>query len=1456
LAERKRPPASEGKDKAQRTGSAAPTSIRHPVVAIGASAGGLEACRQLLDAIPVPVGMSFIVVQHLDPDSPSMLADLLASHTGMKVREAADQSPIELDHVYVIPPGVYLSVSQGALRISRPTARHGARMPFDFLLHALAKDYGPLAACVILSGMGSDGSLGLPDIKAKGGFIVVQKPGEAAFGSMPDNAIATDLVDMILPVGEIPAALVKHFRTGRNAVNAGMAETSRPALTEIVELLRNETGHNFSLYKTGTLQRRIERRMGMAGMTIGNMAGYLDRLHRDPAELSALSKDLLIHVTRFFRDPEVFEALSASIIPEILSGRTKDDPVRIWVAGCSTGEETYSLAILFQEEIARQKLDVTLQVFASDVDADAIATARDGIYPSTIEGHVSAARLERFFTRGASGYSVVPELRAMVIFTVQDVLADPPFSRIDFVSCRNLLIYLKPEAQAKVITLLHFALSMGGVLLLGAAETAGVDVARLAVVSKAHRLYRKVGRSKPGELSFCRLVAGMPGLASRQGKNAVPLRTAILAELCRKLLLDAFAPAAVLVNRAYQCLYVLGGMDRYLRVADGMPSHDLLQLVPKEIRAKLRAALRRVGEGRPHVVVEGCRILGTGEDHTFRIDIRSVPLEGEELLLICFIDDVAGSLANAAPPMPKDIPRIARLERDLEATKAELIGAIRDLEVSNEAQKFVNDEALSVNEEYQSANEELLTSKEELQSLNEELTALNGQLQETLELQRTTSNDLQNVLYSTDIATIFLDRDLNIRFFTPATRSLFRVIATDVGRPLTDLTSLASDGALPRDARTVLETLVPVEREVEGADGAWFSRRVTPYRTHENGVEGVVVTFSDISEQKRTSVALDEARQRADRANAAKTRFLAAASHDLRQPLQTMTLIQGMLAKELKGERDARLVGRLGQSLLAMAGMLNTLLDISQIEAGTIQARVVDFDAQDLLDGVRNEFADVAQAQRLELRIVASTLRINGDPELLGQMLRNLVANAVKYTKEGCILVGLRRRNNTADFAVLDTGVGIPASELDTIFDEYHQIDNPARERSRGLGLGLAIVRRLGHLMKLRVTVRSRPGQGSGFAVEGIPLADSSPKRRPDDDTTHAAGGSAPRHTARVLVIEDDTELCALLQLLLVEEGHVVISCHDGVAALALVRERKFLPDLVLADYNLPNGINGVAVATQIRTLLGRQVAALILTGDTSSVAANDAARHDCMLIKKPVDAQEVTRTIQQLISARVEAPVVGDWSRELVRTAKTGEQSSVFIVDDDPQICEALRLVLETEGRAALTFSSSEAFLAAYRPGAGACLLLDASLPGMSGLDLLDHLHRLSDPMPVILITGKSDVAMAVQALRAGAADFIQKPVDADELLSSIERAIARSVDTGRSQAAREAAEAVIAQLTPRQREIMGMVLAGHPSKNIAADLGISQRTVENHRAEIMRRTGSRSLPALARLAVTASGA
>jgi len=466
------------------------------VVGIGASAGGLEASRKLIDVLPASSGMAFILVQHLDPTHESLMVDLLSGHTGMPVRQAADGMIVEPDHVYVIPPGTYLSVAGGALRVTVPLAHHGARMPFDFLLHSLAETFGARAAGVVLSGTGADGSLGLHDIKKHGGLAIAQDPTEAAFDGMPQSAIQAGAVNVVLPIAAIPGALMSFSRS--EPVN-DVAEAS-DWLPRIIGMLRAKTPHDFTLYKPGTLRRRIERRMAILSLRASDIDHYLDILQGDEAELDLLAKDLLIHVTSFFRDPKVFDVLESEIIPGLVQRAGADGPLRIWVPGCSTGEEAYSLAILFREAITAAKLNVKLQLFASDVDPDAVASAREGVYPKSIEGQVSPERLARYFSRDDRGYRAAPELRSCVVFTVQDVLADPPFARLDMVSCRNLLIYLAPEAQAKVISLFHFALREGGVLLLGNAETIGGVAGRFEVISKPARLYRHIGGRRPGDL--------------------------------------------------------------------------------------------------------------------------------------------------------------------------------------------------------------------------------------------------------------------------------------------------------------------------------------------------------------------------------------------------------------------------------------------------------------------------------------------------------------------------------------------------------------------------------------------------------------------------------------------------------------------------------------------------------------------------------------------------------------------------------------------------------------------------------------------------------------------------------------------------------------------------------------------------------------------------------------------
>ncbi|MEA2740266.1 MAG: two-component system, chemotaxis family, CheB/CheR fusion protein [Acetobacteraceae bacterium] len=1380
-----------------------------------------------------------------------MMVDLLARSTSMEVRQAAEGMPIEPDYLYVIPPGTYLSVGAGMLHLSPPQARHGARLPFDFLLHSLALDLGSRAVCVVLSGTGADGSLGLKAVKESGGFVIAQDPEEAGYPGMPRNAITSGAVDLVLSAAEIPDALRRLHVIHDTKAPA----ESRDRLAEIIELLRVNTAHDFRLYKPGTLQRRIERRMGMASVDTNDMERYIQKLRADAGELALLAKDLLINVTNFFRDPQVFETLAEKIIPEIVRSHAPDRPIRIWVAGCSTGEETYSLAILFREEIAAAKLGIKLQIFASDVDPDAVTIAREGLYPQTIEGDVSAERIARFFAKEDDHYRISAELRAAVVFTVQDVLADPPFSRLDFVSCRNLLIYLRPEAQAKVLALFHFALEQGGILLLGTSETVDDPNGHFEVVSKSDRIYRQTGRGRAGEFAFIRTVNDGARVAVRPGQTQAPSRQAALAELCRRMVIEAYAPAAVLVNRRNEWLYSLGPTDRYLRVVPGAPSFDLLAMARQGIRTKLRSAIHKALQENARVVTAGGQVKEAGSSASFSISVQPIRHDGEDLLLVCFENDPKPGIARERPAITGDALAVSELEKELEATRTELQGAIHNLEISGEEQKAINEEALSVQEEYQSTNEELLTSKEELQSLNEELTALNSQLQETLERQRTTSNDLQNVLYSTDVATLFLDRKLAIRFFTPATKALFSIIPSDLGRPLSDLSSLAADADLLTDAKTVLRSLEPIEREIEAQNGACYIRRVLPYRTQDNGVEGVVITFADITDRRQVSDELSVAKRQAELANAAKSRFLAAASHDLRQPLQTLALVQGLLAKNVESEKARKLVSRLDQTLGAMSGMLNALLDINQIETGTVHAEVTTFAVNDLLDQLRDEFSYHAQAKGLVLRVVPCTLSIRSDPRLLEQMIRNLLANGLKYTRRGSVLLGCRRHQGTLTLEVWDTGIGIAADEIDAIFEEYHQIDNAARERSRGLGLGLSIVQRLGVLLDHPVRVRSWPDKGSVFSID-VPL--TAVRAIVPRERRLAGAQDEPsqdvHHTGTILVIEDDPDVRELLEAFLKDDGHAVTTASDGIIALDLVKRGVVGPDLILADYNLPTGMDGVRATILLREAMQRPVPAIILTGDISTGTLNSIALEDCIHLSKPMKLKELTQAVQRLlplsgVATRVRVP-------RLAESQNGASPPVIFVVDDDDGIRQAIRGVLEDDGRAVEDFATCESFLEAFQPGREACLVVDAYLPGMSGLGLLRHLHDAGHRLPSVMITGSSDVPMAVQAMKAGASDFIEKPISRGELLACVDRALDQARDSGKLSAWRKDAANHVAGLTVRQRQVMEMVLAGHPSKNIAADLGISQRTVENHRASIMQKMGTRSLPALARLALAAERA
>jgi len=716
-------------------------------------------------------------------------------------------------------------------------------------------------------------------------------------------------------------------------------------------------------------------------------------------------------------------------------------------------------------------------------------------------------------------------------------------------------------------------------------------------------------------------------------------------------------------------------------------------------------------------------------------------------------------------------------------------------------------------------------------------------LQETLERHRTTANDLQNVLYSTDVATLFLDSDLNIRFFTPTARTVFRVIATDIGRPLADLAALSRDEDLGPDARAVLTSSESIEREIPGANGVWFLRRIQPYRTDSGRVEGVVITFIDITERKRTHAALISAKREADRATIAKSRFLAAASHDLRQPLQSLTLLHGLMARGKRSAEALRHATLLDRTLKSMTDMLDSLLDVNRIESGVVRPKMRPIAIAPLIERLASEFAPLCELKGISLRLVPCASWVETDPQLLEQILRNLLSNALKYTTDGGILIGCRKKGQKLTVQVCDSGIGVPDSERVAIFDAYHQAAKPDFLSDQGLGLGLSIVKRLAKLLDHPVAVRSTPGKGSVFmitlpivAAQGAAQVDTAPE---EIDTIHQTG--------TILLVEDEDDLRDLLCEMLETDGHSVVALSNAHDALEWAAGDVEPPDLLLTDFDLHGGTTGMSLANDLPNILGLDIPTIILTGDITTETLQRIAATRFDQISKPVLPEVLLARISVLVQ-----PGNATQSTEPGGLSAT-DQKTLHIVDDDPVIRETMRRLFQSEGWDVVTHRSAEAFLAAPRPETGACLVIDALLPGMGGVALLERLRTENSALPAVMLTAHGDAAMAVSAMKAGAADLIEKPVSAQDLLVSVEHAIERSTDLRARTAARHAARNSFAGLTARERDVLGEVLDGAPNKIIAADLGINQRTVENHRASVMRKTGAASLPELVRLALAA---
>lgn len=841
------------------------TAVAFPVVGIGASAGGIEAMIRFFEAMPCDSGMAFLVVMHLDPTRDSGLAHLLAQHNTMAFVEAADGMTIEPDHVYVIAPGCSLTIDDGKLRLTEPSEPRGHRYPIDRLFVSLAQHRRERAICIILSGTGSDGTEGLREVKAQGGCILVQDPTTARFDGMPRSVIAAQLADQVLPVEQMPEILLRYIR---HAYIAGPDVTEEkvtdgPSIEPVLAVLRSRAGQDFRQYKPSTLIRRIQRRMGLHN--IEGIDAYVELLRNSPAEIETLVRDLMISVTSFFRDPEAWKALDETVLAPLLAEHDSHTPVRLWVPACATGEEAYTLAMLViaRAEAANRHFDV--KVFGTDGREDSLNVARAGIYSEGAVASIPPNLLHRFFDKLDTSYQVKKELRDLVVFASHNLLRDPPFSRMDVISCRNLLIYLDPVAQKRAVGLLHFGLRENGHLLLGNAETVGKLDDLFQAVSKKWRIYRRLGQTRRDIVDFPALpvtARARPGDEPGSPGEAQP--PARLADVARRALLDRFAPTSVLIDRQCRALWFHGQTGDYLEPPPGEPSHDLLAMTREGLRLKLRDAVRSAADEKRTVAFDG-RIRQGGRFQAVAVTVAPLTAPGQEqLLLVSFANADASEISAAIPGEGRTSPEVESthrgFEEELKRTRGALQDTIDQLAIANEELKAANEEVTSMNEELQSTNEEQVTSQEELQSFNEELQTVNSQLQHKIQELEEATDTLNNLLASSEIATVFLDTNLCIRWFSPASKELLELVASDIGRPVTHFAWKVADEALLRDAGTALAKLSQIDAEVRGDAGRWYMRRLLPYRTHDNRIAGVVISFIDITDRKEAADAINAAR--------------------------------------------------------------------------------------------------------------------------------------------------------------------------------------------------------------------------------------------------------------------------------------------------------------------------------------------------------------------------------------------------------------------------------------------------------------------------------------------------------------------------------------------------------------------------------------------------------------------
>jgi len=1230
--------------------------LTFPVVGIGASAGGLQAIKLFFENMPQDNGMAFVIILHLSPDHQSIADKIIQEVTRMPVVQVHETTAIEQNHVYVISPALQLEMDDGYLKVSQVSKREGAHVAIDLFFRDLANAHQERAFCVVLSGTGSDGAIGLSRIKEQGGVTIAQAPDDAEFDGMPNAAIETGNVDLILPVVEMPQKVLEVWRTAQairlptannpelsafaplSGREAAMAEQ---LLQDILVQLRSGTGHDFKHYKRATVLRRIERRMQVTAQA--DLAAYYQFLQNNPDETKALLADMLIGVTNFFRDREAFEALERDVLPNLIKplepGYPDPEEVRVWSAGCSTGEEAYTLAMLVTDQLQQDASSAKLQVFATDIDERAIAAGRTGVYSEGIVTDVPPSKLRQYFVKEDHRYRVRKEIRERVLFAKHSLLSDPPFSQIDLIVCRNLLIYLDREVQREILQMFHFALRPGGYLFLGSSESADACHELFSPVDKRNRIFR----AKYGTASSRRTPTMPRGgyvrsqISLKTPEINVP-RKVSFADIHQRAI-ERSAPPSMIVDGNADILHMSENAGRFLRHVGGELSRNLLTLILPPLRLELRTTLFQVQQS--GATVKSRQVSLKRDDRHFLIDLVAQPYRDDEsdneFVLVMFeeLEVDAGEAQQAATQTENQV--LSSLERELQRTKLHLQDTIEQAEVSSEELKASNEEMQAINEELRSATEELETSKEELQSINEELLTVNYELKTKVEETDKINDYLTNLIASTDIATVFVDRSMRIKWFTPRATDIFSMLPVDTGRSLLDITHRLHYPGLASDAASVFESLNMIEREVSSTDNRWYIARLLPYRSSEDHIDGTVLTFIDISSRRSAE---DELRMGEERMRVAqntghlKDEFFAVMSHELKHPLNLIQLNAELLrrlpvTKSVSAATKA--VHTICEAVSSQSRIIDDLLDVARVSTGKLKLKRSAVDLVRVLREVHTVVSNDQQPVRVVLTLPEDPLplMIDADPTRVEQIIWNLVNNALKFTPaEGEVQLIITRADGMARLDVTDSGIGLDEENLQEVFDLFGQAANQHTTHHReGLGIGLSLVRQLAEAHGGSVEVHSDGlGHGCTFTVL-LPLSypgEAVAAEMTDPDQSGRLGGMT------VLLVDDSLEVLETLKTLLEMEDAHVVAFDQPVEALKAAQTGRY--DVVISDVGMPV-INGHQLMRALRQLPHIQhVPAIALTsyGGQHDIENSHDAGFD-RYIGKPVSYDMLIDTIDQL---------------------------------------------------------------------------------------------------------------------------------------------------------------------------------------------------------------------------------